>query len=83
VKPNEGSQPLGELVTLALEQYFDDLNGEIATDLYALFLKEVEKPLLQVVLRETNGNLSMAAKVLGINRGTLRTRLNKYGLKSK
>jgi len=66
-----------------LEQYFEDLNGEIATDLYALFLKEVEKPLLQVVLRETNGNLSLAAKVLGINRGTLRTRLNKYGLKSK
>jgi Fis family transcriptional regulator len=74
---------LGELVTLALEQYFEDLNGEIATDLYALFLKEVEKPLLQAVLRETNGNLSLAAKVLGINRGTLRTRLNKYGLKSK
>lgn len=74
---------MGELVTLALEQYFEDLNGEIATDLYALFLKEVEKPLLQVVLRETNGNLSLAAKVLGINRGTLRTRLNKYGLKSK
>jgi Fis family transcriptional regulator len=83
VKSNQGSRPLGELVTLALEQYFEDLNGEIATDLYALFLKEVEKPLLQVVLLETKGNLSLAAKVLGINRGTLRTRLNKYGLKSK
>ena len=83
MKSNQGSRPLGELVTLALEQYFEDLNGEIATDLYALFLKEVEKPLLQVVLLETKGNLSLAAKVLGINRGTLRTRLNKYGLKSK
>jgi DNA-binding protein Fis len=83
MKSDGNSKPLGELVTNALEQYFDDLNGEIATDLYALFLKEVEKPLLQVVLRETKGNLSLAAKVLGINRGTLRTRLNKYGLKSK
>ncbi len=83
MKSSNESKPLGELVTTALDQYFEDLNGEMATDLYALFLREVEKPLLKVVLRETKGNLSLASKVLGINRGTLRTRLNKYGLKSK
>jgi Fis family transcriptional regulator len=46
-------------------------------------LVEVEKPLLEIVLRESKGNLSLAAKTLGINRGTLRTRLQKYGLKNK
>ncbi len=71
------------MVSKALDQYFLDLNGEIPVDLYAMVLAEVEKPLLEVVMRESKGNLSLAAKTLGINRGTLRTRLHKYGLKNK
>jgi|TARA_B110000881_G_C18315984_1_gene384357 Fis family transcriptional regulator len=71
------------MVTTALDQYFKDLNGEIPVDLYEMVLVEVEKPLLEIVLRESKGNVSLAAKTLGINRGTLRTRLQKYGLKNK
>jgi DNA-binding protein Fis len=37
----------------------------------------------EIPVRESKGNLSLAAKTLGINRGTLRTRLHKYGLKNK
>lgn len=77
------SMPFRDMVASALDQYFRDLNGEIPVDLYAMVLAEVEKPLLEVVLRESKGNLSLAAKTLGINRGTLRTRLHKYGLKDK
>ena len=77
------SIPFREMVTTALDQYFKDLNGEIPVDLYEMVLVEVEKPLLEIVLRESKGNLSLAAKTLGINRGTLRTRLQKYGLKNK
>ncbi len=75
--------PFREMVTMALDQYFKDLNGETPVDLYEMVLVEVEKPLLEIVLRESKGNLSLAAKTLGINRGTLRTRLQKYGLKNK
>ena len=75
--------PFREMITTALDQYFKDLNGEAAVDLYEMVLVEVEKPLLEIVLRESKGNLSLAAKTLGINRGTLRTRLQKYGLKNK
>jgi len=75
--------PFREMITTALEQYFKDLNGETPVDLYEMVLVEVEKPLLEIVLRESKGNLSLAAKTLGINRGTLRTRLQKYGLKNK
>jgi Fis family transcriptional regulator len=75
--------PFREMVTTALDQYFKDLNGETPVDLYEMVLVEVEKPLLEIVLRESKGNLSLAAKTLGINRGTLRTRLQKYGLKNK
>ena len=77
------SIPFREMVTTALDQYFKDLNGAIPVDLYEMVLVEVEKPLLEIVLRESKGNLSLAAKTLGINRGTLRTRLQKYGLKNK
>lgn len=75
--------PFREMITKALDQYFKDLNGETPVDLYEMVLVEVEKPLLEIVLRESKGNLSLAAKTLGINRGTLRTRLQKYGLKNK
>lgn len=75
--------PFREMITTALDQYFKDLNGETPVDLYEMVLVEVEKPLLEIVLRESKGNLSLAAKTLGINRGTLRTRLQKYGLKNK
>ena len=75
--------PFREMVTTAFDQYFKDLNGESPVDLYEMVLVEVEKPLLEIVLRESKGNLSLAAKTLGINRGTLRTRLQKYGLKNK
>ena len=77
------SIPFREMVTTALDQYFKDLNGAIPVDLYEMVLVEVEKPLLEIVLRESKGNVSLAAKTLGINRGTLRTRLQKYGLKNK
>ena len=76
-------QPLCELVQHSLEQYFADLNGQQPAGLYELVLAQVERPLLEVVMRETRGNISRAAQLLGINRATLRTRLNKYGLSTK
>ena len=75
--------PLCELVQHSLEQYFKDLNGQTPAELHDLVISQVEKPLLEVVMRETNGNISRAAQMLGLNRATLRTRLNKYGLNNK
>ncbi|MDP4870221.1 MAG: DNA-binding transcriptional regulator Fis, partial [Gammaproteobacteria bacterium] len=51
-----------------------------AKDLYDLVLAEVEAPLLAAVMHQTRGNQSKAAIVLGLNRGTLRTKLKQYGL---
>ena len=73
-------QHLSEKVRDAVEQYFSDLDGHEASDLYELFISQVEKPLLETILKNTRGNLSKAAQVLGMNRGTLRSRLKKYGL---
>ena len=45
-----------------------------------MVLREVERPLLEVVMQQTNGNQSRAAEVLGINRNTLRKKLKLYEL---
>jgi Fis family transcriptional regulator len=76
-----GHEPLCELVAHSLERYFQDLNGQPPAELYEFVIAQVERPLLEIVLRETRGNISRAAQILGINRATLRTRLNKYGMK--
>jgi Fis family transcriptional regulator len=76
-----GDQPLCEFVRDSLDRYFADLNGEDPVNLHELVISQVERPLLEVVLRETRGNLSRAAQLLGMNRATLRARLHKYQIK--
>ena len=71
---------LREQVTLALHEYFSKLEGEAACDIYAMVLAEVEAPLLEIVMQYANGNETRAAQWLGLNRGTLRKLLAKYGL---
>lgn len=71
---------LSEHVELAVRQYFSTLDGEESSNLYELILSEIEKPLLSVVLEYTQGNQSRCAKILGLNRGTLRTKLKTYHL---
>ena len=61
-----------------MNRYFAQLDQKnIPIDVYQLVLKEVEPPLLESVMKFCNGNQSKAAKVLGINRTTLRTKLKK------
>ncbi len=71
---------LAENVQRAMEDYFEDLDGHHASDLYALFMEEVEKPFFDVVMQYTQGNITHAAQILGLNRVTLRNRLKKYDL---
>ncbi len=49
--------------------------GAEVSDLYRAFLEAVEAPLLEEVLRLTGGNRTAAAKVLGLDRATLRAKL--------
>lgn len=78
--PSDIQLPLSAQVQIAAEQYFATLAGEEPSDIYELFLAQLEKPLLEVVLRHTRGNQSKTAQILGLNRGTLRTKLKQYGL---
>jgi Fis family transcriptional regulator, factor for inversion stimulation protein len=59
----------------SLEQYFKDLHGAEPHSLHDLVMGAVEKPLLEVVMNQAEGNQSKAAEWLGINRNTLRRKL--------
>ena len=58
-----------------LEQYFQDLRGTEPHALHELIISTVEKPMLEVVMRQADGNQSKAAEWLGLNRNTLRRKL--------
>lgn len=64
----------------SLERYFEDLEGEAPSDMYQMVLRVVERPMLEIVLKEARNNQSRAAAWLGINRNTLRKKLSEHSL---
>ncbi|HHX81547.1 MAG TPA: hypothetical protein GX696_01010 [Pseudomonadaceae bacterium] len=50
------------------------------SNLYDMVLSEVEAPLLAAVMQKARSNQSTAARMLGLNRGTLRKKLRQHGL---
>ncbi|MBK7061981.1 MAG: Fis family transcriptional regulator [Rubrivivax sp.] len=66
---------IDECIRASLEQYFEDLRGTEPHAVHDMILNAVEKPMLDVVMRQAQGNQSRAAEWLGINRNTLRRKL--------
>lgn len=69
---------LRDNVAQVIKHYFSSLKGEEPQHVYDFFLDEVEEPILAVVMKYTRNNQSEAARILGLSRGTLRTKLKKY-----
>jgi len=76
-RPNE----LGDAVKRSLERYFKDLDGEAPSAIYAMVLRIIEKPMIETVLRQAEGNQTSAAEMLGINRNTLRKKMQQLRIK--
>ncbi len=74
------SPSLSDAVKQAVENYMREMGDQSITELYEMVLSEVEAPLLEAVLANTGDNQSRSAKMLGLNRGTLRKKLKKYGM---
>lgn len=51
-----------------------------AQDLYPTFIRAVERPLIELALQETNGNQMQAARLLGVNRNTLRKKIKEFSI---
>ncbi len=73
-------RPLCEHVLTSLTFFLSNPENIGTTDLYDIVLSEVERPLFTKVMQHVHGNQTKAAKLLGINRGTLRKKLKIYGL---
>lgn len=71
---------LSDSVHVSLKQFFKDLDGHCPDNLYDMVLQQVEEPLLRLVMDYVDGNQSKAAECLGLNRGTLRKKLQTYNL---
>ncbi len=80
VTSNPMSQSLRGSVKESLQGYFTQLDGQTPANLYGMVMAEVEKPLIEMVLKLTNGNQSKAAIILGISRGTLRKKMAIYDI---
>ncbi len=64
-----------------MRAYFDaHESGLPASGLYDRVLREIERPLLMIVLNKCGGNQLRAAELLGLNRNTLRKKLRTLGL---
>ena len=69
---------LADTIRLALAKYFEDLDGHAGNNLYRMVIDEVEKPLLDMVMQQMNGNQTHASQLLGITRSTLRKKLKRH-----
>jgi two-component system nitrogen regulation response regulator GlnG len=82
--PANESEPEGNSEEPAGDQLpalIEDLLEKNATDVYAETIAHVERYLIVRVLRETDGNQSRAAEILGITRGKLRDRIATYDIR--
>ena len=71
---------LSLIVRKVMRQYFKDLDGEKPSGIYTMVVSCIERPMLEVVMSHARGNQTRAAELLGINRNTLRKKLNEHGI---
>jgi two-component system nitrogen regulation response regulator GlnG len=75
---------LSFLVQGYLEAYFHSHNQDLSLrNLHETIVKEVEKPLIMLILEKTRYNQSKTAFILGINRNTLNKKIKDLGIPLK
>ncbi len=70
---------LESIIELKISRFLDQIGTYYPDKLHSIIMKKVEKPLIGQILRRTGGNQVHAARILGINRNTLRKKMRLYG----
>jgi len=68
-------ESLEGLVARKLENSLAQMDLQELDNLYEMVLHQVERPLINIILRQTRGNQVRTAEILGINRNTLRKKI--------
>jgi two-component system nitrogen regulation response regulator GlnG len=76
-------ESLEEVASLKLEGLVRDAVEFDKDSLLAEVLPQVERPLLKLLLEQTNWNQQKSARILGINRNTLRKKIETLGLRNQ
>ena len=77
-QPQSGQSPAK--VSADWDAYIAEQLKAGSTNLYAEVMSSVERRLLEMVLRHTQGNQLQAARLLGITRGSVRTKIRALGI---
>ena len=73
----DGGATLNELIARRVVEMIDS-NGSEARDLYQKMVAEIERPLIELALERARGNQVHAARILGLNRNTLRKKITEH-----
>jgi DNA-binding protein Fis len=81
--------PQKKTIDLALEEFMEhrlknfvkQMKVSGGRNLHSMLLREIERPLISITLRETNGNQIQAAHLLGMNRNTLRKKIKELKIR--
>lgn len=79
IKEGRAKKPMEELLDLV----FDELSKELSTRKGLDMISAVEKELIIRALKKTNGNQAQAAQLIGLNRSTLRGKMDRYNIKKE
>ena len=74
---------LEELVDAKLRSCLNGIEQLETGEIYTMVLEQVERPLIRFILEKTRWNQVKAADILGINRNTLRKKINELGIELK
>ena len=73
---------IAHCIRRSLERYFKDLDGAKPRAIYDMVVRSVERCMLEIVLDHAEGNQTVAAEMLGINRNTLRKKIQSLKIKA-
>jgi len=74
---------LEALVARKLQNSLSQMNLQELDNLYEMVLHQVERPLINIIMQQTRCNQVRTAEILGINRNTLRKKINTLGINVK